>query len=303
MVVRLVVAATLVVLAAPTRADDAAARIRGMGMPPRLECVIEYTAAPMDHSGVFRASESISSFKIEHRGRTLHFDAQSGVLTWGSNELTFEIKPTPVPPENDLVAVRALTGTGRYVHQVLRIGGWRGGETQRVPFLFLDEDEILSGHCRNASAPPPDRVEAAGMVQGIRCGGWSAELLGTETCEELQAFFDEWIPKAEAGDSVAQHMLGMKLRSTPRGTMWFRRAAEQGSPSAQYDLGLAYLYGEGGLLQDFVQAYMWFNLAAAGGYGKAKEVRGDLVTKMTTEQIAEAQRLAREWMEKHQGGE
>jgi len=44
---------------------------------------------------------------------------------------------------------------------------------------------------------------------------------------------------------------------------------------------------------------MWFNLAAVQGYGKAQKGRDTLASKMTPDQIAEAQRMAREWMAKH----
>ncbi len=56
--------------------------------------------------------------------------------------------------------------------------------------------------------------------------------------------------------------------------------------------------------QDYIQAHMWFNLAAASGGDEDRETDAknrDLTTeKMTSEQIAEAQRLAREWKAKSQ---
>ena len=58
-----------------------------------------------------------------------------------------------------------------------------------------------------------------------------------------------------------------------------------------------YATGEGAP-KDFVQAYMWRNLAAAQGNEIAKKGRDALEPKMTREQIAEAQRLSREWKPK-----
>ena len=64
-----------------------------------------------------------------------------------------------------------------------------------------------------------------------------------------------------------------------------------------------YANGEG-VPQDYVLAYMWLNLAAAQGgvswpEGYAPSYRRDVVAKsMTREQIAEAQKLAREWKPK-----
>jgi TPR repeat protein len=78
---------------------------------------------------------------------------------------------------------------------------------------------------------------------------------------------------------------------------WFRRAAEQGQAGAQYNLGLMYGNGDG-VPQDHMLAHMWFNLAAAQGLVPAKENRDIAAKRMTSEQIAEAQRLAREWKPK-----
>ena len=83
--------------------------------------------------------------------------------------------------------------------------------------------------------------------------------------------------------------------------------AEQGNAEAQYNLGGMYFRGRG-VPQDFVLAHMWFNLsvsrvpASEGETREATEIIIDLVaSKMTPYQIAEAQRLAREWKPKGEG--
>jgi clan AA aspartic protease (TIGR02281 family) len=80
-------------------------------------------------------------------------------------------------------------------------------------------------------------------------------------------------------------------------TKWYRKAAEQGNAGAQVNLGAAYARGEG-VPQDYVQAYMWLNLAAAQFTDKkhrdlAVKFRGGVASKMTSAQLAEAQRLTR----------
>ena len=75
---------------------------------------------------------------------------------------------------------------------------------------------------------------------------------------------------------------------------WYRKAADQGDTSAQTALGFMYYDGQG-VLRDNVVAHMWFNLAAAGGNLVAVRKRDAIEEKMTLAQIAEAQRLAREW--------
>lgn len=76
--------------------------------------------------------------------------------------------------------------------------------------------------------------------------------------------------------------------------IWYRRAADQGDVFGQYLVGQLYERGQG-VPKDFVLAYKWFNLAAAGGNEFAEERRDYLESKMSRDQIAEAQRLAREW--------
>jgi uncharacterized protein len=62
-----------------------------------------------------------------------------------------------------------------------------------------------------------------------------------------------------------------------------------------YKLGLIYSTGQGGAV-DLVQAHMWFNLAAMRGSDAAKECRRELSNQMSTGEIAQAQRAAREWL-------
>ena len=75
---------------------------------------------------------------------------------------------------------------------------------------------------------------------------------------------------------------------------WLNLAADQGLAEAQHDLGLMYGHGHGVSL-DYIQARMWSNIAGAQGHDKALKGRDILAKKMTLIQIAEAQRLARDW--------
>jgi len=82
---------------------------------------------------------------------------------------------------------------------------------------------------------------------------------------------------------------------------WYRRAAEQGDAQAQYNLGLAYARGEG-VTQNAVEAHMWFNLAAARfpandtrNRTAAVKNRDTVAGEMSSDQLAEAQKRAREW--------
>jgi TPR repeat protein len=56
------------------------------------------------------------------------------------------------------------------------------------------------------------------------------------------------------------------------------------------------MYADGdGVPKDLVIAYMWLNLAAAKGEPNAKANRDNIERQMTPDQIAEAQRLSRQW--------
>jgi TPR repeat protein len=99
--------------------------------------------------------------------------------------------------------------------------------------------------------------------------------------------FDDASAAYERGDYVQ----AMKL---------FRQLAEHGHQWAQRRLGLMYAEGKG-VPQDFVRAYMWFNLAAAALSGDsgdtAKKNRDRIAAKMTAEQISTAEEMARRCQE------
>jgi TPR repeat protein len=76
--------------------------------------------------------------------------------------------------------------------------------------------------------------------------------------------------------------------------MWYRRGADQGNTNAQFNLAAMYYKGRG-VTQDFTLAYMWVTLAAAKGDAEAIKNRGLMAAQMTPAQLAEAQRLARDW--------
>ncbi|HVV66118.1 MAG TPA: hypothetical protein VHC42_11655 [Rhizomicrobium sp.] len=71
--------------------------------------------------------------------------------------------------------------------------------------------------------------------------------------------------------------------------------AKSGRADALYNLGLAYSTGQG-VGVDFIAAHKWFNLAAMRGIDEAKRWRAQISREMNSSQIAEAQRLAREWL-------
>lgn len=125
----------------------------------------------------------------------------------------------------------------------------------------------------------------------------------------------KWYRKA-AGQGIpeAQHNLGLMYyhgqgvpQNYTKAAKWYRRAANQGMADSQANLSLMYYYGQG-VSRDYVMAHMWLDLAASQYPASVRENLKDAVrykdivnSKMTPAQIAEAQRLAREWKPKMEG--
>lgn len=63
-----------------------------------------------------------------------------------------------------------------------------------------------------------------------------------------------------------------------------------------FRMGLLYSTGQGGAPLDYVSAHMLFNLAAMRGSLEARIYRKELSQEMDSQDVAEAQRVAREWL-------
>jgi hypothetical protein len=75
---------------------------------------------------------------------------------------------------------------------------------------------------------------------------------------------------------------------------WFLQAAENLHVDAQYYVGLCFAHGIG-KEQDLVQAYKWLNLAAAANHTRAQRDKEILTDQMIPEAVAEGQRLSVEF--------
>jgi hypothetical protein len=115
-------------------------------------------------------------------------------------------------------------------------------------------------------------------------------------------------PLVEQGNPKAQELFGNLYeeghgvpQNYAEAMRWYRSAAEKGVADAMGCLGFMAMGGRG-MPQNYVQAHMWFNLAHArepGSYPSWGDRRDEIASKMTPEQIGEAQRLAGEWVSKH----
>lgn len=125
-------------------------------------------------------------------------------------------------------------------------------------------------------------------------------LLGEGVAADYEQAAKFFLAAATSGNVDAQFYLGTLYylgegvsKDYAKALLWYRRAAEQGDSAAQYSLGVMHAGGEG-VPKNTVQALMWFNLAAQSGLQSAAKFGELLVSSMTPEEIAEADRLARE---------
>ena len=175
--------------------------------------------------------------------------------------------------------------------------------------------------------PSPGRADFTAGAQAVNRGDnetvWEAwrplaehgdaptqYLLGVmyDTGEGVQQDYQEavrWYQRAaEQGHAQAQYTLALMYSSgtgvtqdTREAARWYRLAAEQGHALGQVMLGQLHRDGRGVPL-DYVQALLWFTLSAAQGNVVATVLRDGLASKMMPPQIAEADRLTREWKPK-----
>ena len=110
--------------------------------------------------------------------------------------------------------------------------------------------------------------------------------------------------KAEKGDPKAQNELGEALyagklgvtKDAAQAVKWFRKAADQNHPAAQYNLAVGYERGDG-VAKYEVEAYKWYRLAAKQGDRKAQRNATMLELLLSPEEIAEGKRRAQDWLE------
>ncbi len=72
---------------------------------------------------------------------------------------------------------------------------------------------------------------------------------------------------------------------------WFFKAANQGIAEAQFNAGLMYQLGRG-VMTNRVEAYKWYNIAAAQGFTKAAAAREILESELSRREVLEAEQRA-----------
>ncbi len=103
---------------------------------------------------------------------------------------------------------------------------------------------------------------------------------------------------AKQGDAYAQFALGYIYadgqgikQDYKEALSWYTKAAKQGYVKAQLLLGAMYKWGQGTKEND-IKAYAWYLIARSDGDGFVQTLSQDLESKMTSEEIKQAQALA-----------
>ena len=121
----------------------------------------------------------------------------------------------------------------------------------------------------------------------------------------------KWLRKAAAqGLPNAQFCLGQMYEegkdvpeSDSLAASWYRKAADHFSDHVggvwEAEVQLAYLYRDGRLPQDYVQAYMWFAIVGSAVVPTDDDEMKWAAEHMTKAQIAQAQRMAEDWIKRH----
>ena len=163
-----------------------------------------------------------------------------------------------VPPEDrgrtcllDLSLHRSLHSRGLFLagdHAEQIAAREQAGDSER--------NCLFRHHFQGGKAPVVHLLIAAGQIQGY-------------------TFDSLWVLK-EGGMGIVKGDVSIFPNSQTDDV--HRKAAEQGHPRAQYNLGVLYANGQG-VPQDFTEAAKWFRKAAEQGYAPAQNNLGSLYDK------------------------
>lgn len=111
---------------------------------------------------------------------------------------------------------------------------------------------------------------------------------------------------ADQDHGMAENNLGVMYangwgvpQSDEEAFKWYRLASEHGVIDAQIVLADRLASGFG-VTPDNVQAHKWLGIAAKLGDLDAENLRDEIASRMTAEEIAEAERLANAWLQEHE---
>jgi len=165
---------------------------------------------------------------------------------------------------------------------------------------------IDTTHSEKSVSPDVERQAQAGDAEAQFQLGLKYSSGNGAAQDEVQAA--SWYLKAaEQNHGLAQFHLGQMFatgqgvpQNTARSVSWFRRAAHLGIADAQFKWGCACQRASmdspaANAPEARIEAYMWYELAAAKNHAAAKGAYAQLTIKMTRDEVAEARRRIGAW--------
>ncbi len=185
-------------------------------------------------------------------------------------------EPDFVNKEKNTISYHGISSAGA---MCIAAGYYHGGcglieEEPWWILIYFDEDNVVSGL---ASSEEPG---------GAR----------HEEARRRQKEIDQITAQAGMGEAEAQYKLAQESDwKSAEGWVWYCRAANQNHSAAQYALGSMRSVGSEDVPADAIKAYFWYSLAMSNGHRFAEWRRTEVAQQMTPTEIAEAERLVREW--------
>ncbi len=129
------------------------------------------------------------------------------------------------------------------------------------------------------------------------------------TLEDYHDIIKWYLLASEQGHPEAQFNLAEiyhKKKNYKEMFRWCKSAANQGFIEAQYTLAKLYTIKLGSFSIDIIRAHMWASITASNTCTNATKTKRDsaklrdaIAKKMKTPQLAEAEKMAEEWKQKH----
>jgi hypothetical protein len=172
------------------------------------------------------------------------------------------------------------------------------------------EQYFLGLMLRNGRYVPKDEVESAHWLrraadQGMASAQYALGILLTSHSTTEPLHTSPIPPERLERMSIREQLQIEDELEHAEALRWFRSAADGGYPDALSALAYAYFYGEPGVPQDYVQAYVWGSIAANNlNPGNDRDVtiqlRDEAASRLTVVEKAEGDRLVQEWSEAHE---
>lgn len=181
------------------------------------------------------------------------FEALDGVAKGDNQIVTYIIDESELPKE---------------LKFRLRRYNWRNRKDHPIQSILIDDILKLLGRKR-LGEPESMSIKANAKKlstlgkQQYEKGDFGDALCNLENAIKTGAIYDERLADCNLLGHMYQYGEGTPTNEAEAST-WYRRAAEQGFPEAQYNLGFMYFYGKG-VKQDMGIALKWYLLSAEQG--------------------------------------